>query len=204
MPDLSSSSITDLSDTCIPLSARASRHGHRGGVLWLTGLSGAGKSTLAQRVEQDLFARGYEICLLDGDALRRGLSADLGFSHRDRSENIRRVGAVARLFADAGLIAITALISPYRADRAAVRTGCGSGFHEIFIKAGLEVCEHRDPKGLYKKARAGLLLDFTGIDAPYETPLDPDLTVDTETTPIETCVQQITTYAEKHFALPQR
>lgn len=149
-------------------------------MLWLTGLSASGKSTLAMQLEQQLSARGYACYVLDGDNLRQGLNADLGFSPQARAENIRRVGEVAALFADAGLICITSLISPYRADRQKARDAAGRhAFHEVHIAADLATCERRDPKGLYRKARAGELLQFTGIDAPYEVPQAPALTIDT-------------------------
>ncbi len=181
--------------------SRAARNGHRGGVLWFTGLSGAGKSTLAMAVEQRLFKKGYHVYVLDGDNVRRGLNANLGFSPDDRAENIRRVGEMAALFADAGFICISAFISPYRADRERARHAAGEAFHEIFIEADLETCERRDPKGLYKKARAGEIEEFTGVSAPYEPPASPDLAVDTANLSIEDCVARILNYVEGAFAL---
>jgi bifunctional enzyme CysN/CysC len=183
---------------------RARRNGHRGGVLWLTGLSGAGKSTIAMAVEQELFRRGLHVFVLDGDNVRRGLSANLGFAPEDRAENIRRVGEVAALFAEAGEIVITAFISPYRTDRdrareAAMLSGAAGGFHEIHVKADLATCERRDPKGLYQKARAGTIADFTGISAPYEPPLNPELVVDTDRLDIATAVAEVAAYVEEHF-----
>ncbi|MFJ2985878.1 MULTISPECIES: adenylyl-sulfate kinase [unclassified Pseudomonas] len=151
----------------------------RGAVVWLTGLSGAGKSSLATALALRLQQLGHACYVLDGDVLRNGLNADLGFSPTDRHENIRRTGEVAALFADAGLVCIAALISPYRADRAAARQACKAGFHEVHVKADLATCEARDPKGLYRRARAGELKAFTGIDAPYEAPQHPELVVDT-------------------------
>jgi bifunctional enzyme CysN/CysC len=149
-------------------------------VLWLTGLSGAGKSTIANLVEKKLASMNRHTFLLDGDNVRHGLNKDLGFSDRDRVENIRRVGEVAKLMTDAGLIVITAFISPFRADRGAVRHMMAEGeFFEIFVDTPLEVAEARDPKGLYRKARAGTLANFTGIDSPYEPPLSPELRIDT-------------------------
>ena len=180
---------------------RAERNGHMGGVLWLTGLSGAGKSTLAMEVEQQLFRKGYHVYVLDGDNVRRGLNANLGFSPDDRAENIRRVGEAAALFADAGMIVITAFISPYRADRERARAAGRGTFHEIFVDANLEVCEQRDPKGLYKRARAGEIRDFTGISAPYETPIDPEVTVNTTESPVDSCAQQIVDYVGRTFSL---
>lgn len=190
----------------VTIAARRARNGHRGGVLWLTGLPGAGKSTLALALAQVLFARGCQVFVLDGDNLRHGLNADLGFSPPDRSENIRRVGEVAALFAEAGFIAITAFISPYRADRdrariAGTRAAGTAGFHEVQVKAGLEACERRDPKGLYRRARAGLIADFTGISAPYEIPENPDLVIDTERRPVQACVEVLTRYVVERFAL---
>jgi bifunctional enzyme CysN/CysC len=169
--------------------------------MWFTGLSGAGKSTLAMEVEQRLFAKGYQVYVLDGDNVRRGLNANLGFSPDDRAENIRRVGEVAALFADAGLVCITAFISPYRDDRHRARAAAPDAFHEIFISADLETCERRDPKGLYKKARAGEIAAFTGVSAPYEAPASPELTVDTETHTVDECVAQIVNYVESVIAL---
>jgi bifunctional enzyme CysN/CysC len=181
--------------------ARTLRNGHRGGVLWLTGLSGAGKSTLAMAVEQALFRKGYQVYVLDGDNVRQGLNANLGFSPEDRAENIRRVGEVAALFADAGLIAITAFISPYRADRQRARDAARGAFHEIFVEADLATCEQRDPKGLYRKARRGEIGEFTGISAPYEPPEAPELVVDTARADIGSCVDRILAYIEQQFAV---
>lgn len=180
--------------------ARTIRNAHRGGVLWFTGLSGAGKSTIAMAVEQELFRLNYQTYVLDGDNVRHGLNANLSFSPDDRAENIRRVGEVAALFADAGLIAITAFISPYRADRHRARTAAKEGFHEIYIKAPLAVCEKRDPKGLYRKARRGEIHDFTGIDAPYEEPENPQLIIDTEKSSIDESIAQVVAYVRKTFS----
>lgn len=183
--------------------ARTQRNAHRGGLLWFTGLSGAGKSTLAVEVELSLFQKGYQAYVLDGDNVRRGLNANLGFSPEDRAENIRRVGEVAALFADAGLIVITAFISPYRSDRERARAGMrathGAGYHEVYIKADLEVCEARDPRGLYKKARRGEIADFTGVSAPYEAPQTPELVIDTVANDVATCVKTLVDYVERHF-----
>jgi bifunctional enzyme CysN/CysC len=184
----------------VTASLRTGRNGHRGGVLWFTGLSGSGKSTLAMAVEQHLFNKGYHVYVLDGDNVRGGLNANLGFSPEDRAENIRRVGEVAALFADSGVICISAFISPYRADRDRARAAAKSNFHEVFIKAGLDACERRDPKGLYRKARAGKIADFTGISAPYEPPSRAELVVDTETASIDDSVRQIIDYIERNFA----
>lgn len=163
-----------------------------GCVVWLTGLSGAGKTTIAQALEVELRRGGQPVCVLDGDGLRRGLCADLGFSPGDRQENIRRVGEVARLFADAGLICIVALISPYRRDRERARAAAPAGrFLEVFVNSPLEVCERRDPKGLYARARAGELKDFTGISAPYEPPFAPELELRTDQIDVGQCVAKL-------------
>ena len=159
---------------------RASKKGQKPCVLWFTGLSGSGKSTVANVLEGALFELGHHTYLLDGDNVRHGLNKDLGFSAEDRVENIRRIGESAKLFTDAGLIVLTAFISPYRSDREMVRELMGEGeFVEIFVDTPLEVCEERDPKGLYRKARAGEIKNFTGIDDPYEAPENPEITLHT-------------------------
>ncbi|MBT4545549.1 MAG: adenylyl-sulfate kinase [Alphaproteobacteria bacterium] len=177
---------------------RRNRFGHTGGVLWLTGLSGSGKSTLAVELETELFNRGYQVYVLDGDNIRHGLNANLGFSPEDRSENIRRVGEVAALFARAGFIAISAFISPYQSDRERARAAADD-FHEVFVSADLGVCENRDPKGLYAKARKGEIPDFTGISAPYELPEKPELTVDTGNLSVEQSVLAVLEYVTANF-----
>lgn len=160
--------------------AREAAHGHRGATVWLTGLSGSGKSTVAHRVERRLIERGAFAYVLDGDNVRHGLNSDLGFSPEDRAENIRRIGEVARLFTDAGVIVLAAFVSPYRSDRDRIRGLLGEGqFVEVHVAAPTAVCEERDPKGLYKKARAGEIKDFTGISAPYEPPEQPEIYLDT-------------------------
>jgi adenylylsulfate kinase len=165
---------------------------HRAVTLWFTGLSGSGKSTLARAVEQALLRRGALAYVLDGDNVRHGLNANLGFSPEDRSENIRRIGEVAKLMNDAGVIVLTAFISPYRADRARVRELLPPGqFLEVFVDCPLEICEGRDVKGLYRKARAGEIAEFTGISAPYEPPLAPELRVATAAVSLEGCVAQV-------------
>ena len=189
--------------------------GHRGCVLWFTGLSGCGKSTLANLVDHRLHGRGVRSFVLDGDNVRLGLNAapallkerhgddfakrfGLGFAAQDREENIRRIGAVAELFAQAGIVALTAFISPYRRDRDAVRAMLAPGdFVEIHVRAPLEVCESRDPKGLYKKARAGEIKGFTGIDDPYEEPLSPELGVDSAATPADQLADQVIAWLER-------
>jgi len=179
--------------------ARWQANGHKSGVLWLTGLSGAGKSTLAVELEQALFRKGWQAYVLDGDNIRFGLSADLGFAPEDRAENIRRVGEVAALFARAGVLVITAFISPYREDRARARAVAPELFHEVYVKADLAVCETRDPKGLYKKARTGEIAEFTGISAPYETPDAPELEVDTGMLSLAESVERLLGYVEANF-----
>lgn len=177
---------------------RRTAFGHGSCVLWLTGLSGSGKSTIAVEVERILLSRGVHTYILDGDNVRHGLSADLGFSDEDRRENIRRIGEVTKLFVDAGMVVFTAFISPFREDRDRVRSLLGSGeFFEIYTKCSLELCEERDPKGLYTKARAGEITDFTGIDSPYEEPLNPELVLDTGELSVEECAGKIVNLLEK-------
>ena len=181
---------------------RSSRFGHLGAVLWLTGLSGAGKSTLAMALEVQLLNLGYACYTLDGDNIRQGLNANLGFSPQDRAENIRRVGEVAALFADAGMICITAFISPYRSDREnARRAAQRTGFHEIHLAADLAACERRDPKGLYRQARAGQLHQFTGIDAPYEAPDSADLVLDTGQETVAASLARLVAYVTANIPL---
>jgi adenylyl-sulfate kinase len=166
--------------------------GQRGCVIWLTGLSGSGKSTIAESLEERLIKRGRAAYVLDGDNIRHRLNSDLGFSPEHRDENIRRVGEVGALFADAGLIAIAAFISPYQAARDRARAAApNAAFVEVFVDAPLEVCESRDPKGLYRKARAGEITDFTGIDAPYERPAHPEVTLSTGAETVGQCVDRI-------------
>ena len=184
--------------------ARWQANGHKSGVLWLTGLSGAGKSTLAVELEQALFRKGWQAYVLDGDNIRFGLSADLGFAPEDRAENIRRVGEVAALFARAGILVITAFISPYREDRDRARSVAPELFHEVYVKADLEVCETRDPKGLYKKARKGEISEFTGISAPYEAPVSAELEVDTGSLSLAESVERLLGYVEANFGLNGR
>jgi len=164
----------------------------KGVVLWYTGLSGSGKSTIANEVAFQLHSKGKLAYVLDGDNIRHGLNKDLGFSPEDRKENIRRISEVAHLFADAGLITMTAFISPYRVDRDFCREITEKGqFIEIYCKAALDTCEQRDPKGMYKKARAGIIKDFTGIDAPYEAPKNPELVVDTDKETVEESANKV-------------
>ena len=183
--------------------ARAEQRGHRSAILWFTGLSGAGKSTLANAVNQALFERGLATYVLDGDNVRHGLCRDLGFSDADREENIRRIGEVAKLFLDSGVIVLTAFVSPFRADRDKARALVGEGdFLEIFCSADLSVCEERDTKGLYAKARAGDIKEFTGISSPYEAPEHPELSVDTGTGELETCVNEVVSALESRGIIP--
>ena len=192
--------LTAVSHTLGPAD-RAKHFGHSGAVLWMTGLSGSGKSTLAMALEKALMDKGYACYVLDGDNVRNGLNSNLGFSPEDRAENIRRVGEVAALFADAGLICITAFISPYRADRARAREACGERFHEIHIAADLATCESRDPKGLYRKARAGNLSQFTGISAPYEAPQTAELVVDTAQEGVAKSLESLLSYVARTIPL---
>lgn len=181
---------------------RAKNNGHKGALLWFTGLSGAGKSTVANTVDHLLHEMGKHTMVLDGDNIRMGLNKNLGFSPEDRSENIRRIGEVGKLFVEAGLITTTAFISPYRADRDMVRSILAPGeFVEIHITASLETCESRDPKGLYKKARAGEIKGFTGIDAPYEEPEKAELTLDSDAHGIDDLARQVVDYLEKNDLL---
>jgi adenylylsulfate kinase len=171
---------------------------HPSFVLWFTGLSGSGKSTIANAVEEQLFARGMQTYALDGDNIRSGINNDLGFTEADRNENLRRIAEIAKLFVDAGIITLASFISPTRKDRAMVKEIIGEAhFFEIFIDTPLEVCEQRDPKGLYKKARAGEIKHFTGIDAPYEAPQNPHLHILTENNTPEACVKKVITFVEQ-------
>ena len=181
--------------------ARSRRNGHRGGVVWLTGLSGSGKSTLSIAAERRLFHLGYQVYVLDGDNMRHGLNSDLGFSPEERAENIRRVGEVAALMSRAGMIVITAFISPYRSDRDRARRATGANFHEVFVSTDLATCEARDPKGLYRKARAGQLADFTGVSAPYEVPEKPELVLDAGALAVDVAVERLTEYVREKFVV---
>ncbi len=174
---------------------RAQRLGHKSAVVWLTGLSGSGKSTIAYRLEQQLNLNNVHAFVLDGDNVRRGLNSDLGFSSRDRDENIRRVAELAALFADAGLIVIAALISPYRIGRERAKSTIGAHrFVEVYIDVPVDVCEKRDPKGLYRKARRGEIAQFTGVSAPYESPNHPSLRLQTDKVSVDKCVEMIIQY----------
>ena len=182
---------------------REKMNGHKGCIVWLTGLSGSGKSTIAVDVEKRLWERGVRAYILDGDNIRHGLNKNLGFSPEDRTENIRRIGEVAKLFTEAGVVALTAFISPYRADRDQVRALMRPGdFVEVHVECPIVVCEERDVKGLYKKARAGEIKEFTGISAPYEAPLTPELMIDTSAQSVEASARQILRHLEDTGIIP--
>ncbi|MFO0077283.1 MAG: adenylyl-sulfate kinase [Cyanobacteriota bacterium] len=184
--------------------AWAHQRGHRSAILWFTGLSGAGKSTLANAVNSALFEQGLACYVLDGDNVRHGLCRDLGFSDADREENIRRIGEVAKLFLDAGVVVLTAFVSPFRADRDRARALVEAGdFVEIHCAADLGVCEQRDTKGLYAKARAGEIKEFTGISSPYEAPENPELRVETGSQSLESCVDQVIGFLQERGIIPQ-
>ena len=184
--------------------ARAEQRGHRSAILWFTGLSGSGKSTLANAVNQALFERGLACYVLDGDNIRHGLCKDLGFSDADREENIRRIGEVSKLFLDAGVVVLTAFVSPFKADRDRARSLVENGdFVEIHCAADLSVCEERDTKGLYAKARAGEIKEFTGISSPYEAPEKPELRVDTGSKSLEACVELVINHLREAGVIPQ-
>lgn len=177
---------------------RETMNGHKAGVIWFTGLSGAGKSTLAHALEEELYQQGCRTFVLDGDNVRHGLSSNLGFSEADRKENIRRIGEVAKLMMESGIIVMSAFISPFREDRELVRNLMPHGdFIEIYCKASLTTCEERDVKGLYKKARAGEIKNYTGIDSPYEEPIKPELVVDTEQLDLHSSVHSVLALLDK-------
>ena len=183
--------------------ARAHQRGHRSAILWFTGLSGAGKSTLANAVNSALFEQGLACYVLDGDNVRHGLCQDLGFSDADRTENIRRIGEVAKLFVDGGVVVLTAFVSPFRADRDRVRALVPEGdFIEVHCAANLAACETRDTKGLYAKARAGVIKDFTGISSPYEEPEQPELRVETGSQSLDDCVDQVIAHLQEQGIIP--
>jgi len=177
---------------------------HLGLTIWFTGLSAAGKSTLAVATEEALYERGYHTYILDGDNVRHGLNRNLGFSPEDREENIRRLGEVAKLFRDCGIINMTAFISPYRKDRQDARKlGSNDEFIEVFVDCPVEICEQRDPKGAYKKAREGIIKEFTGISAPYESPKNPEIHLHTDKMSVEACVQIIIEYLLENKFIPR-
>jgi len=178
---------------------REKMNGHRSFVLWFTGLSGSGKSTLAHAVEEQLHQHGCRTFVFDGDNVRHGLCSDLGFGEEDRKENIRRIGEMTKLFVEAGVIAMTAFISPFREERRKVRELFGEGeFVEVYCDCSLETCEERDVKGLYAKARAGLIPNYTGISSPYEAPEDPEILVNTDDEPLEESIEKVMNYLKEH------
>lgn len=183
---------------------RQELNGHKSAIIWFTGLSGAGKSTLAHAVEERLHQMTCRTFVFDGDNVRHGLCGDLGFSEEERRENIRRIGEMAKLFVEAGVIALTAFISPFRADRLKVRQLAAPGdFIEVYCRCPIEVCEQRDVKGMYRRARAGEIRDFTGISSPYEEPENPELAVDTGSMPLELCVDQVVDYLQDRGVIPK-
>lgn len=182
---------------------REQQNGHRSFLFWFTGLSGAGKSTIAHAMEERLHRMGCRTFVFDGDNVRHGLCSNLGFAEEDRRENLRRIGEMGKLFLEAGVIALTAFISPLRADRARIRSMFRPGdFYEIFVDCPVSVCESRDIKGLYKRARAGEIKNFTGVSAPYEPPENPDLILRTEHCPLEECVEQVLELSRRAMSLP--
>ena len=198
------SSNATSSESSVSPALRWARAGHKGCIVWFTGLSGSGKSTLSREVARELFARGSQAFLLDGDDLRRRLCADLGISPEDRSENIRRTAEVARLLALSGQVTLVALISPYRKDREnarAIAVAGGGDFFEVFVDAPLAVCEARDPKGLYRRARSGELTQFTGVDAPYEPPARPEIHVRTAESSVAECAAIVLDYVHPRLRI---
>ncbi|MBY6036289.1 adenylyl-sulfate kinase [Fictibacillus nanhaiensis] len=184
--------------THITKTDRQKKHGHKSAVFWFTGLSGSGKSTLANQLEKELFALNYSTYLLDGDNIRHGLNKDLHFSNADRVENIRRIGEVSKLFVDAGIVVLSAFVSPFEADRNIVRSlFSDSEFYEIYVECPVEECEKRDPKGLYKKAREGKIKEFTGIQSPYEIPENPDLLINTQQNNLEQCTELLKNFIQE-------
>ncbi len=204
MTDTKSTNIT-WHESNITKEDREKLNGHKAAVIWFTGLSGSGKSTIAHAVEQALYDRGCHTIVLDGDNIRHGLNKNLGFSPEDREENIRRIGEVAKLFTEAGVIAMTAFISPYRADRDKARQlARDRAFIEVYVKCAVDVCEQRDVKGLYRKARAGEIKEFTGISAPYEEPLNPEVVVDTGVETLQESARKVLSYLEEQGIVPLR
>ncbi len=183
---------------------REQLNGHKSAIVWFTGLSGSGKSTLAHAVEERLHQLSCRTFVFDGDNVRHGLCGDLSFSEEDRRENIRRIGEMSKLFVEAGVIALTAFISPFRVDRLKVRNLTAPGeFIEILCRCPIEVCEQRDVKGLYRRARAGEIRDFTGISSPYEEPENPELAVDTGSMPLDQCIDQVIGYLQNRGVIPK-
>ncbi|MCF6093259.1 adenylyl-sulfate kinase [Microaerobacter geothermalis] len=189
-------------DSSVKKEDRHRLNGHRSGVIWFTGLSGSGKSTLANAVDRELYKHNIRSYVLDGDNIRHGLNRNLGFSPEDRQENIRRIGEVSKLFVDAGLFVLTAFISPYRNDREMVRRLLNNDeFIEVYVKCSIDECERRDPKGLYEKARKGEIKEFTGISAPYEEPINPEIIIETDKQSLEESVAQVMEYLKGLYDL---
>ena len=190
-------------ESLVNMADRHRANKHRSGAIWFTGLSASGKSTIAHHLEKELFDRRIRSYVLDGDNIRHGINSNLDFSREGRRENLRRIAEISKLFVDCGIVVLAAFISPYREDRAFVRDIVGTDqFFEVYVKCGLDVCEKRDPKGLYKKARAGLIKNYTGVDAPYEEPETPDIEIDTEGLNVEESVDKILAFLEeKRFIL---
>ncbi|MFY4773815.1 adenylyl-sulfate kinase [Metabacillus sp. RGM 3146] len=196
---MAQSSNTVWHDHAVTKEQRRSKNGHHSFVIWLTGLSGSGKSTIANQLASELFNRDTQVYVLDGDNVRQGLNGDLGFSEQDRVENIRRIGEVSKLFVDSGSVVVTAFISPFKQDREQVRNLLADKeFIEVYVKCPLEECENRDPKGLYKKARNGEIRNFTGLDSPYEEPVNPEFTIETDEKSVSECVDDLLDYLEKN------
>jgi adenylylsulfate kinase len=194
-PENTGAHVAGRTDEPITRGDRESRNRNRGAVVWFTGLPASGKSTIAQELERKLFEIGVQVYLLDGDVIRKGLNRDLGFSPGDRTENIRRLAQLARLFQDAGMVTLTAFVSPFRKDRRSARELMNDGiFIEVYVKADVETCVKRDPKGMYRKAMEGVIPDFTGISSPYEEPEDPEIIVDTRTCSVGESVEKIFSY----------
>lgn len=204
MSEIIRSSNTTWHQATVTRGRREVLNGHKSYILWFTGLSGAGKSTLAHALEESLYGLGCRTFVFDGDNVRHGLCGDLGFSAQDRQENIRRIGEMSKLIIESGVIALTAFISPFREDRRRVRSLVAPGdFVEIYCRAGLDVCERRDVKGLYRRARAGEIPEFTGISSPYEEPEQPELVVDTGSNTLAACVEQVLGYLQRTERLPE-
>jgi len=185
-------------ETLVNRQERNRMNKHKSGVIWFTGLPASGKSTIAHHLEKDLFDRGIRSYVLDGDNVRHGINANLGFSRDDRKENLRRIGELSKLFVEAGIVVLAAFISPYREDREFVRNIVGEGsFFEVYVKCSIDTCEKRDPKGHYRKARAGVIKEYTGVSAPYEPPTKPEVTLDTEDQDVETCVNQVLEFLDQ-------
>ena len=185
-------------ETLVDLQDRNRKNKHKSGVVWFTGCPASGKSTIAHHLEKELFNRSIHCHVLDGDNVRHGINSDLGFSREDRRENLRRIAELSKLFVDAGLVVLAAFVSPYCEDREYIRQIVGSEFFfEAYVKCSIETCEKRDPKGQYKKARAGLIKEYTGISAPYETPPNPDIVLDTEELDVESAVKKVLEFLDR-------